>query len=382
MLMLALIILQIGTHIFVVIAINIHADNETRCISYKEVLPNGVCINELKNYNIFQSPFRAKFINEGKQLEKIFLSYVKDKTREQVLLYLNRAIRAFFNRFPDCSDNPSFRKLFKDLERTVATNISLRCINSFRRVFCHTMHPVCFKSKEDGRIILSSLCERFHIESGCKGYMYTWVYNLHLNAYKSCRNHLPDPRKDTDIYLAVRFLMADMKHIERCQNIVETKENHFQGSCYIDDGTFYHGTVDITTTGKTCLPWSINPFLSSPVYGNLKYNYCRNPQAYAAAPWCYVNASTRDWEYCDVPKCGESNKADNKNVNSTLIEIAAVIVVSVLVFTFVLVVLMRKIYSVWRKKKNGDEYIEPYYVFDASSEEKKSQLLRLLISED
>lgn len=70
-----------------------------RCISYKEVLPNGVCINELKNYNIFQSPFRAKFINEGKQLEKIFLSYVKDKTREQVLLYLNRAIRAFFNRY-------------------------------------------------------------------------------------------------------------------------------------------------------------------------------------------------------------------------------------------------------------------------------------------
>ena len=32
-------------------------------------------------------------------------------------------------------------------------------------------------------------------------------------------------------------------------------------------------------------------------------NYCRNPGGYRERPWCYVNEVTKEWEFCDVPKC-------------------------------------------------------------------------------
>ncbi|XP_057302395.1 uncharacterized protein LOC130636628 isoform X2 [Hydractinia symbiolongicarpus] len=385
--MMGLVLFQIERHIFEAIATNPHADSKTRCISYKEVLPNGVCINELKNYKIFQSPLQAKRSNRNAQWVKVFLLLMENKTREQVLLYGTRILHEFFSRT--------------------------------RRSICHIMHPVCFKSEENGRIISSPPCRRLCTESDCENIIKTWIYNITLQMHKRCPNRIRDPRKHRDRYTCAQFPVADMKHVERCQSIIKRKEKHSE-ICYNGDGTSYNGTVNITSTGKACLPWNINPFLSSPVYSNLKNNYCRNPQGYATAPWCYVNATNRDWEFCDVPKCeGSKVKIKNinsisiaikvlivvsalvftfvlifsswkiyrvwrkkkdvkiKNINSISIAIKVLIVVSALVFTFVLIFSSWKIYRVWRKKKDDTEYIEPYNVCDVSDKEKMSKLLRL-----
>ncbi|XP_057302000.1 plasminogen-like [Hydractinia symbiolongicarpus] len=158
--------------------------------------------------------------------------------------------------------------------------------------------------------------------------------------------------------------------VPKCtQNDMKGKksEKDLSITCYNGDGILYNGTVNITSTGKTCLPWNINPFLSSPVYSKLKNNYCRNPQGYATAPWCYVNATNRDWEYCDVSKCTQNDmKVKYKEV---------LIVGLVLIFTFAIVLSIWKICRI-RKNKTKDN-IDPYNVCSASDQEITSQLLRL-----
>ncbi|XP_057302343.1 muscle, skeletal receptor tyrosine protein kinase-like isoform X2 [Hydractinia symbiolongicarpus] len=349
-LMLGLIMLQIGTHI---VAIINSVYSPTRCISYKKVLPNGICIDELKKYRVAQTSIKARSVNNRGKWVKAFLSFVENKPFTKVQLYGKRLFQEYFtrNRFLNCTDNPKLKRFLQHVKTNLFKKISIRCVSSIRRLLCHLLHPVCFKS-EDGNIILSPPCRRLCTESDCENFGKTWLYNITLQLHKLCPNRIRDPSKEQHLYSCTQFPMADIKNIEKCQNKVETKNKHFSELCYDGKNTSYNGTVNITSTGKACLPWNINPFLSSPVYSNLKNNYCRNPQGYATSPWCYVNATNRDWEFCDVPKCGGNNKANNKNVNSISIAIKVVIIVSVLVFTFVLVRSSWKIYRFWRKIKD------------------------------
>ena len=38
-------------------------------------------------------------------------------------------------------------------------------------------------------------------------------------------------------------------------------------------------------------------------------NYCRNPSipgyCRASFPWCYTTDPNMEWEYCEIPTCGE-----------------------------------------------------------------------------
>lgn len=113
--------------------------------------------------------------------------------------------------------------------------ISLRCINSVRRILCHLIHPVCFKSEEDGRIISSPPCRRLCIESDCEDFIKTRLYNITLQMHKLCPNRIGDPRNNRDGYTCARFPMADMKHIERCQNISKSGKtiNNVTTICFI-----------------------------------------------------------------------------------------------------------------------------------------------------
>lgn len=91
------------------------------------------------------------------------------------------------------------------------------------------------------------------------------------------------------------------------------EKKNYTNHCYEGNGASYNGTVNKTATGMTCLPWSINPFLSQPIYNNLQNNFCRNPQGYGKVPWCYINKASRLWEYCDIPTCliGKSSKSSS-----------------------------------------------------------------------
>ena len=83
-------------------------------------------------------------------------------------------------------------------------------------------------------------------------------------------------------------------------------ERNESRSCYERKGILYRGDVNITKSGKPCVPWSTFPYLMNKVYLELKDagSSCRNVQGYGKRPWCYTSStSPREWEYCKIPKC-------------------------------------------------------------------------------
>ncbi|CAH1242684.1 PLG [Branchiostoma lanceolatum] len=80
-------------------------------------------------------------------------------------------------------------------------------------------------------------------------------------------------------------------------------------TCQKGNGVSYRGTVNVTTTGKACLPWDKHSsHYTKARFGEkngLYKNYCRNPEADEDRVWCYVKSSYDDtyWEFCPVPQC-------------------------------------------------------------------------------
>jgi len=66
-------------------------------------------------------------------------------------------------------------------------------------------------------------------------------------------------------------------------------------TCYhVDDrGQSYNGTVSVTESGASCIPWGT----MLPGAGT----YCRNPGRTTSRPWCYTGNTT--WEHCSIPVC-------------------------------------------------------------------------------
>ena len=81
-------------------------------------------------------------------------------------------------------------------------------------------------------------------------------------------------------------------------------------------GTAYRGTIAKTVNGQTCQHWdSQSPhahILTNPEYfpdENVlsAANYCRNPGGFhTEGPWCFTTDPKVEWEYCDIPACGEN----------------------------------------------------------------------------
>ena len=79
----------------------------------------------------------------------------------------------------------------------------------------------------------------------------------------------------------------------------------------MDDGRSYRGKINITKSGKSCVRWIENPYLSKINFPELEENYCRNPEGYGLRPWCYVDVNSRKWEYCQTEIC-KSHTSDGK----------------------------------------------------------------------
>ncbi|XP_078581991.1 CUB and sushi domain-containing protein 1-like [Branchiostoma floridae x Branchiostoma japonicum] len=74
-------------------------------------------------------------------------------------------------------------------------------------------------------------------------------------------------------------------------------------SCLVGDGATYIGTVNVTSTGKTCQRWdSQSPHSHQHTAAGLDENYCRNPDGHSGV-WCYTTDPSARWEDCDVPIC-------------------------------------------------------------------------------
>ncbi|XP_045596142.1 uncharacterized protein [Procambarus clarkii] len=71
----------------------------------------------------------------------------------------------------------------------------------------------------------------------------------------------------------------------------------------------YNGNINITASGKPCVPWKDFGWDDLYYTSTLFENLCRNPDNIKEGAFCFTKASFDvpeeewEWEYCDVPKC-------------------------------------------------------------------------------
>ncbi|XP_077294241.1 neurospecific receptor kinase [Arctopsyche grandis] len=83
--------------------------------------------------------------------------------------------------------------------------------------------------------------------------------------------------------------------------------------CRKGSGRYYQGTVNVTSAGLACQPWSAQqPHQHErppPVFPELQnaINYCRNAGGEETAPWCYTTDPAVRWQHCDIPMCDNTS---------------------------------------------------------------------------
>ncbi|XP_077997548.1 uncharacterized protein LOC144450729 isoform X2 [Glandiceps talaboti] len=100
--------------------------------------------------------------------------------------------------------------------------------------------------------------------------------------------------------------------VNHCGDWSDEWDCTYRGECYMDgEGVDYRGSIDVTSSGKTCQKWSeqsphqhnYSPDLVTN-QGLGDHNFCRNPgQAFGQSqPWCYTTDPDVVWEHCDMAK--------------------------------------------------------------------------------
>ncbi|KAM9355928.1 plasminogen [Pholidichthys leucotaenia] len=127
-----------------------------------------------------------------------------------------------------------------------------------------------------------------------------------------CRNPDGDPKPWC--FTTSESKRWDFCSIPRCTSEPPTITPEL--TCISGEGGAYRGTIAVTEMGKTCQSWSEQtPHKHNRTPQNypckgLEQNYCRNPDN-ERAPWCYTTDSATRWEYCSVPRCGDTSAPDD-----------------------------------------------------------------------
>ncbi|XP_057295942.1 muscle, skeletal receptor tyrosine protein kinase-like isoform X2 [Hydractinia symbiolongicarpus] len=270
-----------------------------------------------------------------------------------------------------CSHLPKFKTNLENITEVYKEKISLffSCFSyDIKWILCHLTHSVCLQSNVDASVILSPPCKSTCVNDKCFA-LFKHVYNLMKDLRSICRASIPR-LNDSRFNLNCQALPeANVTYFERCQNKEDSNQN-FTKYCYEGNGSGYIGIINVTSSGKTCQPWSINPYLDSGSYPTLKENFCRNPQGHLDKPWCYIDKSMQRWEYCDVKECSSNMIIDKEswmnNVWMILTSLGVIIVLLVIAY----------FYKRHRKqRRNEQETMVPAYLDFKCKGETLSKLL-------
>ena len=68
-------------------------------------------------------------------------------------------------------------------------------------------------------------------------------------------------------------------------------------------GASYLGSMNVTTSGRTCQAWSAQEPHEHDYSQVGEHNHCRNPYGDPEGVYCYTTDPERRWEHCFVPRC-------------------------------------------------------------------------------
>ncbi|XP_041644035.1 tissue-type plasminogen activator isoform X2 [Cheilinus undulatus] len=128
--------------------------------------------------------------------------------------------------------------------------------------------------------------------------------SLGLGNHNYCRN------PDSDVTPWCYIFKGTQISWEACP-VPKCPEDKYQ-ECVQGSGQSYRGTVSVTKSGHSCLPWD-SPALRRKLNNAWKpealeqglgsHNFCRNPDG-DEGPWCHTYKNMKlTWDLCDIPKC-------------------------------------------------------------------------------
>ncbi|XP_060918190.1 muscle, skeletal receptor tyrosine-protein kinase [Labrus mixtus] len=218
----------------------------------------------------------------------------------------------FFN--SSLSDPEDFKEYLVQSLWTELEGLSTLCSPAVRSLLCHSSFPDCNPSglgpapkpvcREHCLAVKELYCHKEWLlldsSRSLQPALFSSVTGSHTSLLPNCQA-LPSLQTDPDACTHVPF--------------VDIKSDQITTTCYNDRGRFYQGHVNVTRSGTPCQSWSQQvPHqhrLSVDVIPELKKsdNYCRNPGGINNKPWCFTSNPNIRWEYCAVPKCGETSMA-------------------------------------------------------------------------
>ena len=71
-----------------------------------------------------------------------------------------------------------------------------------------------------------------------------------------------------------------------------------------DGGASYNGRINVTKSGRPCLPWTeVKDFTTNTQWtGEFEENYCKTVNLVDTSPLCFYEKDSS--EDCDIPHCG------------------------------------------------------------------------------
>lgn len=328
----------------------------------------GECLN---NYYVYDTATSVKEIS--KEITAIYnmfqmiIRLYKENSFEAMIRYLKLG-------FLQALINFEVEKVLANLTRSiryVTRYISIKGNqDAVIMVYCNFRFEVCLPSSKSQTFLFSkpcrSLCNK-HLE---------FVQELYHIAYQLKKVHVYDLQELPTLgNKSVCSLLPeeDITHIERCQRLTDVEQNHTK-SCYVGHGSGYVGFINVTSSGKTCQPWSVNSYLQTHTYPTLTENFCRNPQGYLLKPWCYTDNHMQHWEYCDVKKCIHASMTEADLWKRT---VWIVLITTALSIVALLLIYFARKYCKRFRKQREIKYTSPYAEYDINDKKQISKLLSL-----
>ncbi|XP_034048699.1 muscle, skeletal receptor tyrosine-protein kinase [Thalassophryne amazonica] len=217
----------------------------------------------------------------------------------------------FFN--SSLSDPEDMQEFLVQSWRAEVNGLGVPCSPAMWSLLCHTLFPDCNPSgsgpapkpvcREHCLLVKELYCLKDVMILEASKSVPPGLYSSRIRPNSpglllpNCQT-LPSLHPDPDTCTQVSF--------------IDLKKDKVTTTCYNNRGRFYQGGVNVTSSGLPCQPWDKQvPHqhrLSVDVIPELlsSENHCRNPGGINDKPWCYTTNPNVRWEYCAVPRCGES----------------------------------------------------------------------------